>query len=157
MVAKRPKSARFSQRQTLSEWEKCAEISAVRFSDTSLAVCRSLFVRLCYKKVPFVRWGRDFVPATQPQMQAWEHRFWEHIMGTEFRGSGAFIGPPQHVPTNQRLRDPFKAGRKAAPRIRAPPSRPSARQLHDGRWANRGAGTNLPRTPRRSAFLIRPN
>ena len=42
-------------------------------------------------------------------------------MGTEFKASGALIGPPLHVPANQRLREPFKAGRKAAPRICAPP------------------------------------
>ena len=36
---------------------RCVETSATRFSGTSLATCRSSFVRLCYKKVPFVRWG----------------------------------------------------------------------------------------------------
>jgi hypothetical protein len=97
----------------------------------------------------------DFVPATQPQRRAWEHRFWERIMGTEFGASGVLIGPSRHVPTNERLREPFKVSWKAASRTCAPTSRSSARQLHDGRSANRGAGTTCHRTPW-SAFLIRP-
>jgi hypothetical protein len=35
-------------------------------------------------------------------------------MGTKCRASGALIDPLRHVPANERLREPFKAGRKAA-------------------------------------------
>ena len=83
----------------------------------------------------------DFVPATQPRRQAWEHRLWERVMGTEFRASGPLIDPLRHVPANERLREPFKASWKDAPRTCAPTSRPSARQLHYGRRTNRGAET----------------
>jgi hypothetical protein len=41
-------------------------------------------------------------------------------MGTESTASGVFIDPLQHVPTNERLREPFKADQRPLAELALP-------------------------------------
>jgi hypothetical protein len=82
-------------------------------------------------------------------------RFTRSWTNREYQTCEGDSGPPW---TRGHSWRPLQAGRKVAPRTCAPPSRPSARQLHDARRTNRGAGTQAGaesprRIPRRQAPL----